>query len=158
MGERPDRLAAFRRSLKSRGLSCTSQREDIARAFFGSRAHLSVEDLYEAARRINPGISYATVYRTLRLLKELEFAQEQHFGDGHARYEVAAGLDEHHDHMICDDCGAIVEFHDEALESRQEAIAEANGFVLARHRMELYGTCRACRAKTERPGRRAKAG
>ena len=82
----------------------------------------------------------------MKLLKECEFAEEQHFADGHTRYENA-DVEEHHDHILCDECGEIVEFTDESIERLQEEIAESLGFVLLHHKMELYGVCAPCRAK-----------
>ena len=93
-----------------------------------------------------PRIGYATVYRTLKLLKECGLAYERHFGDGVSRYEVAWD-DEHHDHLICIDCGKIVEFEDEGIEKLQHDVAAKHGFTLVRHRLELYGMCPDCQAK-----------
>jgi len=145
MATSEERFTAFRAVLKQRGLKTTSQRDDIARTFFASTRHLSIDDLYREVREINPGVGYATVYRTMKLLKECAFAEEQHFVDGQARYENA-DVEDHHDHILCDVCGAIVEFIDEPLERLQEEIAERLGFVLSHHRMELYGVCADCRA------------
>ena len=136
-----ERFIAFRRALKEKGLKTTSQRDDIARTFFASRRHLSIDDLYGEVRQVNPGVGYATVYRTMKLLKECEFAEERHFADGQTRYENA-DAEEHHDHILCDRCGTIVEFNDEELERLQDDIAKRLGFVLSSHRMELYGICR----------------
>lgn len=144
-----ERFEAFRRALKEKGLKTTSQRDDIARTFFASRRHLSIDDLYREVRKVNPGVGYATVYRTMKLLKDCEFAEEQHFADGQTRYENA-DTEAHHDHILCDRCGRIVEFNDEELERLQEEIAERLGFVLSHHRMELYGICRDCREGASR--------
>ena len=146
MASGEERFIAFRAALKKKGLKTTSQRDDIARTFFASSRHLSIDDLYGEVRGINPGVGYATVYRTMKLLKECEFAEEQHFADGHTRYENA-DVEEHHDHILCDECGEIVEFTDESIERLQEEIAESLGFVLLHHKMELYGVCAPCRAK-----------
>lgn len=145
MQSRTERFAAFRRALKERGLKSTAQRDDIARVFFASTRHVSIDELYREVRKVSPRVGYATVYRTIKLLKECELAEEQHFGDGQTRYENAESEEEHHDHLICENCGKIVEFNDDQLESLQEEIATGLGFVLARHRMELYGICRDCR-------------
>jgi Fur family ferric uptake transcriptional regulator len=142
---RAERFAAFRRALKEKGLKSTAQRDDIAHVFFGSHRHLSVDELYREVRKVNPRVGYATVYRTIKLLKECGLADEQHFADGQTRYENAERGDQHHDHILCDRCGKIVEFNDDDLERLQEEIATRLGFVLARHRLELYGICRDCR-------------
>jgi len=157
MQSRTERFAAFRRALKEKGLKSTAQRDDIARVFFASTRHMSIDDLYQEVRKVNPRVGYATVYRTIKLLKDCELADERHFADGQTRYENAESDEEHHDHLICDKCGKIVEFNDQRLESLQEQIASDLGFVLARHRMELYGICRECRESAGRT-RRNRAG
>ena len=139
-----ERMRQFEQALRERGLKSTSQRDDIARVFFGAEQHLSIEQLYTAVRRVNPRVGYATVYRTLKLLKECGLAAERHFDDGQARYEPVEG-EAQHDHIICERCGKIVEFNSEALETQQQRIARFLGFVLSRHRLELYGICTDCR-------------
>ncbi|HLK12968.1 MAG TPA: Fur family transcriptional regulator [Candidatus Binatia bacterium] len=139
------RMQRFEQALRERGLKSTAQRDDIARVFFAAREHVSVEELYGAVRRVSPRVGYATVYRTLRLLKECGLAAERHFDDGQARYEAVEEQEHPHDHIICERCGKIVEFASEELERLQERIARFLGFVVSRHRMELYGVCADCR-------------
>jgi Fur family ferric uptake transcriptional regulator len=138
-------MRQFEQALRERGLKSTSQRDDIARVFFGAEKHVSIEELYTAVKRVNPRVGYATVYRTLKLLKECGLAAERHFDDGQARYEAAEGETQHHDHIICERCGKIVEFASQELEHLQERIGRFLGFVVSRHRMELYGICAECR-------------
>mgnify|MGYP001812255753 FL=1 len=126
------------------GLRSTEQRRVVTEQFFASDGHLSIEDLLEMVRVEEPGIGYATVYRTLKLLKDCGLAFERHFGDGVSRYEVA-WEDEHHDHLICIECQKIVEFEDEGIEQLQHKVAERHGFELVRHKLELYGVCSDCR-------------
>ena len=126
------------------GLRSTEQRRVVTEQFFASDGHLSIEDLLEKVRVEEPGIGYATVYRTLKLLKDCGLAFERHFGDGVSRYEVA-WEDEHHDHLICIECQKIVEFEDEGIERLQHEVAERHGFELVRHKLELYGVCADCR-------------
>jgi len=141
---RADRFQAFKQALKERNLKSTSQRDDIARVFFASSGHLSVEDLYREVRKINPRVGYATVYRTVRLLRECGLAAERHFHDGEARFENVEH-EHHHDHLICERCGRIVEFANDTIERLQEQVAQKLGFVITRHKMELYGVCAECR-------------
>ncbi|MFM9013032.1 MAG: Fur family transcriptional regulator [Gemmatimonadota bacterium] len=157
MSTRAERFSAFRRALKDKGLKSTAQRDDIAHVFFGSQRHLSVDELYREVRKVNPRVGYATVYRTIPLVMEGGLAGEQHIADGRARDDRARGDDHHHDHILCDRCGKIVEFADDELERLQEEIAARLGFVLARHRMELYGICRECREGARTPSVEAKA-
>lgn len=147
-------MARFGRVLRERGLKSTAQRDDIARIFFAAGQHLSVEELYAAVKKVNERVGYATVYRTLKLLKECGLAEERHFDDGQARYEPTTGEAQHHDHCICERCGRIVEFASEELERLQERIARDLGFVVHRHRMELYGICTACREGRREGGAR----
>lgn len=135
------RLTAY---MDKKGLRSTAQRRLVTEVFFKSEGHLSIEDLLNKVRRKDPKVGYATVYRTLKLLKESGIATERHFGDGVSRYEVAYS-DEHHDHLICLECARIVEFEDERIEKLQDALARSHGFVLKRHKHELYGICAECR-------------
>jgi Fur family ferric uptake transcriptional regulator len=128
------------------GLRSTEQRRVVTEMFFASDGHLSIEDLLDKVRLEEPKIGYATVYRTLKLLKECGLAFERHFGDGVSRYEVA-WADEHHDHLICVECEKIIEFEDDAIEALQHQVAAKHGFTLVRHKLELYGVCSDCQAK-----------
>ncbi|MBX3247985.1 MAG: transcriptional repressor [Myxococcales bacterium] len=128
------------------GLRSTSQRRTVTDVFFRSSGHLSIEELLGLVRERDPKIGYATVYRTLKLLKDSGLAYERHFGDGVSRYEIAVE-DEHHDHLICLECGTIVEFENEKIEALQDEIAARHGFKLKRHIHELYGICGDCRKR-----------
>ena len=134
----------FREFMLDKGLKSTRQREAILDEFLRVGSHISTEELYLRLRRKNPQIGYATVHRTLKLFAECGIAEQRHFGDGQARYEASA-LDEHHDHLICVNCGKIVEFEDPRIERLQEEVARQHGFSIERHRLELYGCCESCR-------------
>jgi len=137
----------FRTYLASRKLKSTRQREIILDEFLRVGEHLSTEELYLRMREQHPHIGYATVHRTLKLFAECGIAEPRHFGDGQTRYESRDG-EEHHDHLICTDCGAIVEFENSQIEALQESVARQHGFRIVRHRLELYGRCRACQGAT----------
>jgi len=141
-----DRFAIFKEHLRRQGLKSTAQRDDIAHVFFASNRHISVEELYNDVKRVNPRIGYATVYRTVKLLTECGLAVERHFRDGEARYESQAE-GHHHDHLICERCGKIVEFEEERIETLQAEVAHRLGFQFTGHKMELYGLCRECQKK-----------
>lgn len=134
---------SFHHYLSTQGLKSTRQREIILNEFLRAGAHLSTEELYLRLREQHPHIGYATVHRTLKLFAECGIAESRHFGDGQTRYESRAGED-HHDHLICTGCGAIVEFEDPQIEALQESVAKQHGFRIERHRLELYGRCREC--------------
>ncbi|WP_420136517.1 Fur family transcriptional regulator [Sphingomonas sp.] len=120
-----------------KGLRITEQRKVIARVLSEAEDHPDVEALHARAAAIDPGISIATVYRTVRLFEDAGILERHDFGDGRARYEAAA--EEHHDHLIDVESGKVIEFVDAELEAMQRRIAEKLGFRLVDHRMELYG-------------------
>lgn len=136
-----ERFAGF---LAERGLRLTDQRRLVAATFFDSEGHHSAEEIYRHVKEVVPGIGSATVYRTLRLLKEAGLATGMSFGDGFARYEPPSKRG-HHDHLICRGCGRIVEFENNRIEELQREVARRHGFLVTDHRMELYGLCGACR-------------
>ncbi|GAB5350006.1 Fur family transcriptional regulator [Alteriqipengyuania sp. 357] len=120
-----------------KGLRITEQRKVIARVLSDSEDHPDVEQLHERASKIDPKISIATVYRTVRLFEEAGVLDRHDFGDGRSRYEPAP--EAHHDHLIDVESGKVVEFVDPELEALQKQIAEKLGYRLVDHRMELYG-------------------
>lgn len=120
-----------------RGLRITDQRRVIARVLSESDDHPDVDKLHERAAEIDPRISIATVYRTVRLFEEAGILDRHDFGDGRARYE--ASPEAHHDHMIDVETGRVIEFVDPELEALQRQVAERLGYRLVDHRMELYG-------------------
>lgn len=120
-----------------KGLKMTEQRRIIARVLSESQDHPDVEQLYGRAVQIDPNISIATVYRTVKLFEEAGITQRHDFGDGRARYEEAT--DDHHDHLIDIKTGQVIEFVNDAIEKLQHDIAEKLGFRLIGHRLELYG-------------------
>lgn len=130
----------FREFLTKKQLKSTRQRDVIARTFFNTQEHLTIEELLALAREENPRIGYATVYRTLKLLTECGLAAHRRFGDGQAVYETT-DEDEHHDHLICIECQHVLEFENEQIERLQEKVARSFGFTLVKHKLELYGLC-----------------
>lgn len=120
-----------------RGLRMTDQRRIIARVLSDADDHPDAEEVYARATAMDPKISLATVYRTVRLFDEAGIIETHDFRDGRARYELAEG--EHHDHLIDVQTGDVIEFVDEEIERLQEKIAEKLGYELVDHRMELYG-------------------
>ncbi|HUI45724.1 MAG TPA: Fur family transcriptional regulator [Nitrospirota bacterium] len=138
-----DRLSAY---LSGQGLRSTTQRDKILRIFVDAGQHLSAEELYLRVKRAHPGIGYATVYRTLKLLAEAGLADERRFEDGFTRYEFKASGN-HHDHLICTQCGTILEFENERIEVLQQDVARKNKFMVQSHKLELYGICARCQKK-----------
>lgn len=132
--------------LAGQGLRSTSQRDKILDIFVAAGQHLSAEELYVRVKKVHPGIGYATVYRTLKLFAEAGLAQERRFEDGFTRYEHTSP-DAHHDHLICTNCGAIIEFENERIEALQQDVARKNRFKVQSHKLELYGLCSDCQKK-----------
>ena len=123
-----------------KGLRITEQRRTIAKVLADSEDHPDVETLHGRAAAVDPNISIATVYRTVRLFEEAGILERHEFGDGRSRYEAAS--ETHHDHLIDVETGNVIEFVDEELEELQRRIADRLGFRLVDHRMELYGVAR----------------
>ncbi len=138
-----DKRVMFREFVVRKGLKWTKQREVILEVFLSSKEHLSTEDLYLEIRSKNPHIGYATVYRTLKLFAECGIAEERDFGAGQVLYELSHGGD-HHDHLICTGCGAIIEFEDKRIEKLQDQVAQDHQFTIASHRLEIFGLCAKC--------------
>jgi Fur family ferric uptake transcriptional regulator len=142
--------ALLHEHMEKRGLRSTEQRKVIVETFFKAPHHVSIEELLAQVRQNDPRVGYATVYRTLKLLTECGVAYERRFGDGLTRYELA-DEESHHDHLICVDCGKIVEFEEPQIEELQERVAARHGFTVKSHKHEMYGTCAECNAKASRP-------
>jgi Fur family ferric uptake transcriptional regulator len=119
-----------------RGLKMTGQRRVIARVLSDATDHPDVEQLHRRATEIDPRISVATVYRTLRLFEEANILERHEFRSGRARYEEAP--EEHHDHLIDVQSGRVLEFQDQEIEALQRKVAERLGYRLVDHRLELY--------------------
>ena len=115
----------------------TDQRRVISRVLSESTDHPDVEEVHRRAVAIDPRISIATVYRTMRLFEDAQVIERLDFGDGRARYEEKK--EEHHDHLINLQTGEVVEFTSEELEDLKAAIARKLGYELVGHRLELYG-------------------
>jgi Fur family transcriptional regulator, ferric uptake regulator len=130
----PSRLEQF---CLDKGLKMTDQRRVIARVLSDATDHPDVEQVYRRSIEIDPRISIATVYRTVRLFEEAGILERHDFGDGRARYEEMPT--EHHDHLIDIETGQVIEFHNEEIEQLQRKVAEQLGFRLVGHRLELYG-------------------
>lgn len=121
---------------EANGLRMTDQRRTIAAVLQDADDHPDVEELYNRASTVDPRISLATVYRTVKLFEETGILEKHEFGDGRARYEAADR--DHHDHLINVNSGEVIEFVDPEIEALQERIAQKLGYRLMGHRLELY--------------------
>jgi Fur family ferric uptake transcriptional regulator len=120
-----------------KGLRMTDQRRVIARVLSDAVDHPDAEELYRRASAIDPHISIATVYRTVKLFEDAGILERHDFRDGRSRYEEVP--DSHHDHLIDVQSGQVIEFRNEEIERLQRRVAEELGFELVDHRLELYG-------------------
>jgi len=120
-----------------KGMRMTDQRRVVARVLSGAQDHPDVEELYRRAHEVDPHISIATVYRTVRLFEEAGIIEKHDFRDGRSRYEEAT--ESHHDHLIDMKTGQVLEFVDDEIEALQQRIARRLGYRLVDHRLELYG-------------------
>jgi Fur family ferric uptake transcriptional regulator len=131
------RLDRIEKLCIGKGMRMTDQRRVVARVLSGAHDHPDVEELYRRSQQIDPHISIATVYRTVRLFEEAGIIERHDFRDGRSRYEEAP--DVHHDHLIDMKSGKVIEFADSEIEALQAAIARRLGYRLIDHRLELYG-------------------
>ncbi|HHL43682.1 MAG TPA: transcriptional repressor [Hellea balneolensis] len=130
-------MSSIEQKCVEHGLRMTEQRRVIAGVLSLAEDHPDAEAVYVRAAKIDPRISLATVYRTLRLFSETGIIDAHDFRDGRARYEAAD--DDHHDHLIDLATGDVIEFVDEEIEALQIKIAKKLGYELVDHRLELYG-------------------
>lgn len=140
-------LSDFKQLLKANALKFTIQREVILEMLYNSDEHLTPEALHHLIQEKHPELNtgIATVYRTLSLLEDSDMVTSLSFGAQGKKYEL--GAKDHHDHLICTQCGTIEEFVDEEIENKQHKIAEEFGFLMQEHSMQIYGICRACQTK-----------
>jgi Fur family transcriptional regulator, ferric uptake regulator len=138
--------------MDQQGLRSTGQRRLICEVFFEGGDHITLDELLTRVRAKNPSVGYATVYRTMKMLVQSGVAHESRFSEGVTRYELR-DVAAHHDHLICIECGKIVEFKEPRIEELQEQVALRHGFQLRHHKLELYCVCATCR-DPHRPRRR----
>ena len=138
-----DELKVVEDYMREHGLRWTNQRKLIAEVAFATHDHFSAEGLLDMCRAVDERVSRATVYRTLGMLEDAGFVEGLDTGDGGRKFEHVLGH-EHHDHMVCKNCGKIIEFFDAELEARQERAAAKRGFVIESHSLQLFGRCKDC--------------
>lgn len=133
----------FLEHIQKAGLRRTAQRDLILEIFLKTEDHLTSEDLYWLVQKHDPSVGHTTVYRTLKLLTEAGLAREVRFGDNKTYYEHHF-KHEHHDHMICTECGKVIEFFSQDIESMQDQMADKFGFKLSHHSLRMWGVCADC--------------
>ncbi len=136
----------FIKCIEEKGLRYTKQREVIVDAFFSAGRHITSEELFNIVKRIYPEIGYATVQRNLNLLCKCSLAEEIKIGKQKTRYEQKYG-NTHHDHLVCLQCGRLIEVNDDKIEKLQAKLAKKNNFTPIKHKLEIYGICADCKSK-----------
>ena len=132
--------------VSGKGLKQSSQRKEVLWTFLKTEKHLTADELHRLVLKKIPTIGIATIYRTVKLLKESGLCREIRLEDGITRYEHFYGH-EHHDHLICSDCGRLTEVFDPEIEKLQEKLIKKHGFKVDSHKLEIYGTCKQCKNK-----------
>jgi Fur family transcriptional regulator, ferric uptake regulator len=137
-----DPQLSFESWLRERGLPSTSQRRRILQEVQASPAHFDAEELAARLSAAGARVSRATLYRTLASLEQAGLVRRVELDEDHAHYELAAG--EHHEHLVCEVCGTIIEFSDSELEARLAEVLKRRRFRARRHLVQVFGTCAAC--------------
>lgn len=136
-----ERLQRAIDTLKKSGVRITPQRHAVLEYLLTTHTHPTADEIYRALEGKFPNMSVATVYNNLRILKELGLVRELTYGDDSSRFD--SGPDEHY-HIICEECGKIVDFHYPTLDEIEALAEKVSGFEISHHRMELYGVCEEC--------------
>jgi Fur family ferric uptake transcriptional regulator len=136
----------FREYLRSNGMLYSEQREQILDIFLKTEKHPTINDLYDLVRKKHPQIGLATIYRTMKVICDAGMARETDFGGGIRRFEHKY-KHQHHDHLVCLKCGRIIEVMSPEIEKLQESLAKKHRFKAVKHRMEIFGICKACKRK-----------
>ena len=134
--------------IQKAGLRRTGQRDLIMEIFLSTEEHLTSEDLYWLVQQQDPTVGHTTVYRTLKLLTDAGLAREVRFGDNKTYYEHHYNH-EHHDHMICTECGKVFEFFSPDIEKLQDQMADNFGFKPTHHSLRMWGICSECQQRAE---------
>jgi Fur family ferric uptake transcriptional regulator len=141
-----DALSVLGEFLRRKGLKMTDQRRTMVRVALEHAGHFTAVDVHERLRAMGERVSLATVYRALNVLEEAGILEGHDFADGQRRYERALTR-EHHDHVICLDCRAVVEFQNPTIEALQERVLADRGFEMVHHALTIFASCREWRSR-----------
>lgn len=140
----PDLIFRYQNFIQANKLKSSKRRDLIFDYVVKTNDHFTVDEIYQAMLKIDPEIGIATVYRTVRLLVDCGVLLEHTFGEKKGFFEVSDINDRHHDHLICNVCGKIIEFHSHIIEENKQRIAEQHQFQIKSHNIEIYGVCSEC--------------
>lgn len=133
----------FEQFVADEGLRRTDQRDKVLDVFLATEKHVTIQELYDLVRKKHEGIGYATVARTVKLIFESGLCRQVDFGDGALRYEHRYNH-EHHDHLICVECGRFEEIYSHTLEKIQRQLVKKHGYVQHSHKLDIFGLCPQC--------------
>lgn len=142
-----EQLQSAINTLKESGVRITPQRHAVLEYLLASMIHPTADDIYKALKGKFPNMSVATVYNNLRILSEIGLVRELTYGDDSSRYD--SNMDDHY-HIVCEDCGKVVDFHYPTLHEIESLAQRVSGFDIKEHRLELYGKCTACKAEAQK--------
>lgn len=136
----------FGSTLQTCGYKLTIQRQTVLETIIKNRdKHLSIEEIFDEVKRLNPHIGLATVYRTIQLFKKIGLVRHINLNDGCLRYQMADPEEKHeHHHLICERCGEVIDMQEDLLESFEEKVLLKKGFRVTDHKVQFWGICRAC--------------
>jgi Fur family transcriptional regulator, ferric uptake regulator len=145
----PDKINKLKETLKNKGYKFTPQRRAVINGIIYSVGkHLTAEELYEVVKGECPEIGLATVYRTLQLLEDMDVICKLDFDDGCSRYELVDEDEPHqHHHLICNDCGKVIEVEGDLLGELEKSIEKKYNFSIQNHSVKFYGICEECKKK-----------
>lgn len=141
-----DAKKKFELYVTRKGLRHTTQRQQVLDVFLSTEKHVNIQELYDLVRKKHKGIGYATVARTVKLMCQSGVCRQVDFGDGSLRFEHKFNH-EHHDHLICLDCGMFEEIYSPKLEKIQDELVKKYGFVQEKHKLDIFGLCPKCTKK-----------
>jgi Fur family ferric uptake transcriptional regulator len=133
----------FLKSLRENGHSITPQRELVIEQILANASHFDIEELFQEIRRKKIPVSRATAYRTIAHLEKANLVRKYGFGEAHGHYEVAVG-EKHHEHLVCTECGKIIEFANAGFERQIRQIAKSHDFTMHSHSVGIFGQCKDC--------------
>lgn len=145
-----DERKIFDDFIRSEGLKVTSQRVAVLDSFLQIEDHVSVEDIHNILSRNRQKVGYATVHRTMKLIARCGLARLVRFDDGILRFEHRY-KHKHHHHLVCTSCGQVIEFNSEKIDSVEKAILKKYGFTMHSHQYKVFGLCKGCRKKSNKP-------
>jgi Fur family ferric uptake transcriptional regulator len=136
-------------TLREKGYLITHQRELILDQLLAVDSHFDIEEFFQLIRNKKIPVSRATLYRTIACLEKIGCIRKTNFDEAHAHFEIILGEKVHHEHLVCQRCGAVTEFSYDHLEKHIQTIAKSHGFRISSHSLEIFGVCAACRSASE---------